>query len=140
MKLAHWIAVAGALASALPAHAATTDPIMLVYRVAGAENLGTANETTVFTCTSFSAVTESIEIVLRDGTGNIVLNAPQNIMSLTTFTSNTLALNAPDFVGLGALSIGSTTASISCTVWDFNNGPTVPLHMQRYNPIPNTLE
>jgi hypothetical protein len=39
MKLAHWIAVAGAIASALPAHAATTDPVMLVYRASGAVNL-----------------------------------------------------------------------------------------------------
>jgi hypothetical protein len=138
MKLAHWIAVAGALASSLPAHAATTDPAILVYRVSGAVNDNNGSET-FLSCSNFSAVAEDIEIVVRDSLGNIMINSTRTIGSFGTFASGTLGLGN-GFSGTGYLAIGSTTTSISCTA--FASFPTIelPLHMQRYNPMPNTLE
>jgi hypothetical protein len=144
MKLGHWIVVAGALASALPAQAATTDPVTLVYRASGAINNPSINSnlgTTVF-CSSFSTVTESIEIVVRADNGVIFINSTQNVEPFGLLTELTPNLSNVNF--FGTLSIGSTTASVSCTVlatYSINNVlVTVPLHLQRYNPIPNTSE
>jgi hypothetical protein len=140
MKLAHWIAVAGALASSLPAHAAATDPIMLVYRVSGAINNSGQNSGTVIYCSSFSDVAESFEIVIRDSQGNILANSTQTASPFTTFIASMQTLGVPTFAGIGAASIGSSTASVSCTVWNLISGLAVPMHMQRYNSIPNTSE
>jgi hypothetical protein len=142
MKLARWIAVAAAIASALPADAATTDPIMLIYRASGAISNTPQNLVTTVYCSSFSAVNENIEFVARDPNSSLVLDSTQTVSPFTTFSTSLQSLGASNFIGIGYLAVGSTTTSISCTAYiNFHDGNgNVPLHLQRYNPIVNTLE
>src|SRR5262249_39929881 len=70
MKAIHWIIAAAALAFVLPAEAdaAVGDPEMVIYRFPGvADNGGGAGVgvATVFHCTNFSGVQETLRIVTR---------------------------------------------------------------------------
>jgi hypothetical protein len=73
VKLAHRIiAVASlgvaAIAGGLPALAATTDPVLLIYRFPGARDDGGADFTGISTtvlCTNTSSATETIQIAVR---------------------------------------------------------------------------
>jgi hypothetical protein len=98
MKLARWIAVAAAIAAALPADAATTDPIMLIYRASGAISNTPQNLVTTVYCSSFSAVNENIEFVARDPNSSLVLDSTQTVSPFTTFSTSLQSLGASNLL------------------------------------------
>ena len=124
-----------AIAGVMPALAATTDPLQLLYRVAGAQY--NQNVQLVITCTNVSSVTENLQVLLRDGAGAVNFNSSTNLASFETWFLTYSGVGVPAFTGYAA--IGATTNLIFCDVGltgSINRG----LHMQRYNPIPGTLE
>ena len=87
MKKLQWLVVSAfMIGMAVPASAATTDPEVIIYRfpgvrdTAGGTNIGVA---TVFHCTNFSGVQETIRFVSRDSNTALATNV--------TFTINHLA-------------------------------------------------
>jgi hypothetical protein len=158
MQVRHWLIALVAIASALPglAQAATSDPFIVVYRASGVTDDGSpANNgtATVVFCTNVSSVTENMALIFRksDGTsvyysGSIPLASTQTY-TIATHGIEMFALGANAATGAiqqGFLSIGSTTMNIFCSAMVVPANNTLPaglpLHMQRYNPAPNTLD
>jgi hypothetical protein len=144
------IAVA-ALAFTLPAHAAISDPPIVIYRASGVLDTDTGYATAVF-CTNFSGVTEKLTVVVRGPTSTVAasvsVNVPQfNTVILTTRDTQLLTETtnmATGVVHAGTVGIAATSVNFTCTVvliQHFTTGPIIaPLHWTRFNPIPNTEE
>jgi hypothetical protein len=154
MQVKHWLIAAVAIASALPcvAKAATTDPYIVVYRASGVTDDGNGFVATVVFCTNLSPVAENVAFILRKADGSsayfntVTLNSTQTY-TVGTRAASTFVLSANAATGAiqqGFLSIGSTTMSITCSAMVVNPTTTPPsgmsLHMQRYNPAPNTMD
>src|SRR5215216_5387157 len=77
-----WIIAVAAMAFVLPAHAATTDPIQIIYRTSGVTT--SFPTTTVFHCTNLSAVTEVVRVVVRDRDGPVVANVEVPLPNFNT--------------------------------------------------------
>ena len=134
---------------------ATTDPLKPIYRVSGVTNNGVANSgvATLFHCTSFSQVTETIRFVVRDFEGSKVGDQSVSVPSLFTRTAATHETNlfAEDKILTpgepifqGSAQISSTSLQVHCSamiVDAASNGPQgIALHMVRLNPAGNTQE
>ena len=62
------VSAALAIGMAMPASAATTDPEIIIYRFPGVRDNGggpASGVATVFACTNFSGVTETVRLVTR---------------------------------------------------------------------------
>jgi hypothetical protein len=157
MKLARWIAVAIAIASALPApvHAASGGPIMLVYRASGVIDDGGASGTgsaTAVHCTNFSTANEDVVFVVRQINGVIVGFAQVTLTPLRTWTAVThhavsYGENSNLLTGIvaqGVFAVGSTTTSVICSAMSMDASTPTPqgisLHMVRYNSDPGSTE
>jgi hypothetical protein len=103
-------------------------------------------------CTSFSGVTETLQIVVRDGGGTQRANPTINIPATGTLTiviqkifTLTEDLNlAVNVAMMGTLAVLATSVNISCTA-EVSVGSTstiqaYSLHGPRFNPIPGTQE
>jgi hypothetical protein len=116
--------VAIATSMSAPASAATTDPEVIIYRFpgvkddGGAANIGTA---TVFHCTNFSGVNETIRFVTRAFDGTLLTNNTSTVVHLGTRTVSThstiayfedLALETGQFQGTTRLPPPRRTSSV----------------------------
>jgi hypothetical protein len=145
------IAVA-AVAFTLPAQAAVGDPEVIIYRISGVidNNTGFA---TIFWCTNFSGVPETLRVVVRGPTSTIAANNAVTVNHLNTAALATRDVNL--FTGEtnmntgvidpgGTAAIAATSVNITCTaaqIQHFTTGPiSLPLHLTRFSPIPNTQE
>jgi hypothetical protein len=94
MKAIHWTIAAAALAfvQPAPASAAQSDPEVIIYRFPGVKDSGTALEgvATVFFCTNFSGVNETIRFVTRASFSSLASNVTAGIGHLST-----IAIYAP---------------------------------------------
>ena len=138
-----------------PVHAATTDPLRTVYRIAGVADNGAVTHSgiaTSFHCTSFSRVNETIRFVIRNASGTVVGDVSPTITGNDTVTVSTHLTNvfvdaaaaSFDIIAQGSAIIQSTTLNITCSAMIVDAATTVPqgiaLHMQRFNPLPDTQE
>jgi hypothetical protein len=126
MKAIHWIIAAAAFAIAQPVQAAQGDPEVIIYRFPGVRDDGGnpgAGVATVFHCTNFSGVTETIRFVTRDQFGTTLLqNNTVPIPHLATRTAAThlpaayvTNLNLPTgIVAQGTTAIAATSTNIIC--------------------------
>src|SRR5262249_31704715 len=93
------VSAALAIGMVAPASAATTDPEVLVYRFPGVRddrsgvNSGVA---TVFHCTNFSGVDETVRFVTRFSSGGLASNAAVTIHHLATRSVSTHLVAAYD--------------------------------------------
>src|SRR5215216_4696089 len=84
MKILRWIIAVAGVAFVLPAHAATTDPIQIIYRMWGVLNAPPA--ATVINCTNLSAVPEIVRVVVRGETGVVRANAELPVATFVIVT------------------------------------------------------
>ena len=145
------IAVA-AVAFTLPAQAAVGDPEVIIYRISGVidNNIGFA---TIFWCTNFSGVPETLRVVVRGPTSTIAANNAVTVNHLNTAALATRDVNL--FTGEtnmntgvidpgGTAAIAATSVNITCTAMQVQtnvaNAVGIALHVTRFSPIANTQE
>src|SRR5262245_24212990 len=152
MKLAHQI-IAAAMLFTFPAQAAMTDPELVIYRFSGVADNGGTNSgiATVFHCTNFSGVPESLRIVVRATDGTLVGNVSQPINHLQTLTlaTHATAIYFEIVVSMGPIlqgsaAIAATSVNMVCTAMTLDAGTFSPvgiaLHGIRFNPVPGSQE
>jgi len=156
MKAIHSIIAAAALACVLPAaaDAAQTDPEVIIYRFPGVRETGGVAGTgvaTVFHCTNFSGVTETLRIVIRSASGALLTNTPIGIAHLETRTIATkptvlFSTTTVDtgIVAQGTAAIAATTTSFICTAMIVDAASSSPngisLRGIRFSPVPGSQE
>jgi len=159
MKASHWIiaAVAFAFVQPAPADAAVGDPEVIIYRFSGVlDDGGVANAgvATVFHCTNFSGVQETIRFVTRRSDAEIASNGTVNIAHLATRTVVTHATLAyfteiiletlTGSIAQGTTAIAATSINIVCTAVTIDASTTAPvgvaLHGIRFAPVPGSQE
>jgi hypothetical protein len=89
MKAIHWIIAAAAFAFVQPVQAATTDPEVIIYRFPGVHDDGGATDVgvaTVFFCTNFSGVIETVRFVTRQSNSTLAGNSIVGIGHLSTIS------------------------------------------------------
>src|SRR5262245_54999344 len=92
MKAIHWIIAAAALSFVQPAQAATTDPEVIIYRFPGVRDDGQGpgnGIATVFYCTNFSSVHETLRFVTRRADNMILGNTTALVAPLGTAAAAT---------------------------------------------------
>jgi hypothetical protein len=151
------IAIAGAaLLTAVPAVAATDDPLQVIYRVSGVLDSGDGPNTgyaTVFFCTNFSNAEERVRISLRPEAGGTPTNNTYNFdpgETQTFATHNIVAYNEDNTLDAGnsyrqgSALIYATSLNVHCSAAQVNAATTAPesiaLHMVRLNPVNNSQE
>jgi hypothetical protein len=157
MKIATIAIAAATLLTTVPAIAAVGDPLQVIYRVSGVLDSGDAGATgyaTVFFCTNFSTVDESVRISLRPETsvGTIVTNTYDFTAGETrTFATHDIAgysldssLGAATSIRQGSAIISATTVHVNCSAAHLDAATTdpvgIPLHMVRLHPANNSQE
>ena len=149
------VSAAVAIGMAAPAVAAQSDPEVIIYRVPGVvdNNATSPGSATVFHCTNFSGVTETIRFVTRNQIGTLLQNSTLNIPHLTTMTAvtrpvinayvNNLNL-ATGILAQGTTAIAATSINIICTAMTINASLAEPdgvaLRAIRFNPVPGSQE
>jgi len=121
-------ALALALTWPVAASAAVGDPELILYRMTGVNTNSAASS---LTCTPFSGVTETIRVVLRDVSGNLVSNQAFTVPHLVTLIFTTLAGGST-----GSAAIAATSNQMICTA----SAGGISLRMIRFNPITGTTE
>lgn len=135
---------------------ATTDPQIMIYRVAGVVdsgsdlNLGTA---TAFMCYNNSSTAENVRFRLLNWNGAVSADKTMVIPSKRTRTATThltlalledLSLAPGTPITQGSAGIIATNKDIYCSAMIVNASAVVPsgiaLHMVRFNPQPGTVE
>ena len=155
MKAIHWI-VAAALACSLPApaSAAVGSPEVVVYRFSGVKDDGNADfvgTATVFSCTNFSGVTETLRFVTRHLDGTIRQNdtVPINHLQTTILVTHGVRAYGLQFglatnVVQGTTAIAATSTNILCTamILDAANAQFAGVSLRgiRFNPAPGSQE
>jgi len=157
MKAIHSMIAALGLALVLsaPADAALNDPEVIIYRFPGVRDDGSAANVgvaTVFHCTNFSGVTESVRFVTRTPLGALVINANfaiNHLQTMTTSTHSTAAygggsLSPGTALTSGTMAIAATSMNIVCTAMTIDASAAVPtgvaLHGIRFSPVPGSQE
>jgi hypothetical protein len=160
-----WFAALVGLFVALPAFAqpagrgpseATTDPLKVIYRVAGVMDSGSGGNTgiaTSFMCTNISPVPENVRFRVYEKSGALAGNFTATLASKETYTASTHltilvfenhVLSAGVLINQGSAIIWATSAKVICSAMIVDAGAATPtgvaLHMVRYTPIANTLE
>ena len=155
MKASHWIIAAAAFACAEPVQAGVNDPEVIIYRFPGVRDSGGIGNTgvaTIFHCTNFSGVDETVRFVTRFSTGGLASNLTVTISHLQTESAATKLVipynNETDLltgaVGQGTTAIAGTSINIICTCETIDASVTVPTGVARrgirFNPIPGSQE
>ena len=160
MKAIHSMIAALGLAFVPPAaaNAAVGDPETIIYRFPGVhDDGGVVNNgvATVFHCTNFSGVTETLRFATRDNSGILVSNSTRDVGHLKTATAVThanLAYSAdvvlfagPVLVDSGTTAIAATSINVICTAMTIdaaNAKPTFAVSLRgiRFNPAPGSQE
>ena len=157
MKSIHSIIAALGLAFVLPApaSAASGDPEQIIYRFPGVLDNGGAAVTgvaTVFHCTNFSGVTETLRFVVRNFNTTVVANLTQSIAHLATVTVAThdTGVYAESVnlgtgpVGQGTAAIAATSVNVICTAMTIDAANSKPdgvaLRGIRFSPVPGSQE
>ena len=158
MKAIHWIIAAAALSFVQPAptSAAQGDPEVIIYRFPGVRDNGGAANTgvaTVFHCTNFSGVTETLRFVTRNDAGSLLQNTTIGLIHLQTVTIATHDVNAYNedkflaagvFVGQGTTAIAATSINIICTAMTIDASTAAPVGVAlrgiRFSPVPGSQE
>jgi len=156
MKTIQWIIALAGLAFGLPAsaQAAQTDPEVILYRFPGVRDVGGPGNTgvaTVFHCTNFSGVTETIRFVPRANDGALLSNTPLAISHLQTLSVSTHSVSAyvislapTGFVAQGTMAIAATSINIICTAETIDASAATPIGVARrgirFNPVPGSQE
>ena len=151
-----WIIAVAATALVMPAHAATSDPETIIYRVTGVVDNGGASGTgfaTVFNCTNLSPVVESIRFVVRNFNSVIAANAAFSVGSLQTVSVSThfTVLFAgftlsPGTSLKGTTVMAATSTNIFCSAMIVDAGAATAsaiaatLPMVRFSPMAGTEE
>jgi hypothetical protein len=150
-----WIIAAAAFTFVQPAQAAQTDPEVIIYRFPGVRDSGGASFTglaTVFHCTNFSGVTETLRFVTRGQNGALLTNVAPNINHLETITTATHLTNAygnqivmaTGVVLQGTTAIAATSINIICTAETIDASPAAPIGVARrgirFSPVPGSHE
>jgi hypothetical protein len=141
--------------AASPAAAAVGDPELIIYRFAGVRDNGGAvgvGITTVFLCTNFSGVDETVRWVTRADSGTLLSNTSltvSNTKTVAVATHGTAVYPANVFLNTGVV-VGGTTAVaatsvfVTCTALVLDAGAATPsgitLHGVRLNPSPGSEE
>ena len=149
------IALAFALLLPAQAQAAAGDPEIVIYRFPGVLDSGggpVVGVATVFHCTNFSGVTETIRIVVRDFNTTIKANDTQSVAHLSnvTIATHDTGVYAEDKVLLtggvaqGTAAIAATSVNIICTAMTIDAAGSKPdgvaLRGIRFNPVPGSQE
>ena len=149
------VSAALAIGVAAPASAATTDPEVIIYRFPGVRDDGGgagAGVATVFHCTNFSGVPETIRFVTRSNMGTLIQNNTIVIPHLGTRTAVTHLngayasdLNlATSIVQQGTTAIAATSINIICTAMTIDASTAAPVGVAlrgiRFSPIPGSQE
>jgi hypothetical protein len=142
-----------AIGMSVPVSAATTDPEVIIYRFPGVRDDGNADNTgiaTVFSCTNFSGVQETLRFVTRSAIGTLLTNVPLQAVHLQTLTMATHPAVAYPSSSLGTgpvvgtTAIAATSTNIICTamVLDAANSKPdgVALRGIRFSPVPGSQE
>jgi len=153
MKSLHSMIAVAALAFALPAQAATSDPEVVLYRGSGVvDSLNNGGSTaTAFSCTPFSGASENIRVVIRAQNASILANSVVTVSHLNTvvFSTNGPALFstvslATGIIFGGTVAIAATSTSVVCTAMLVQVNNLAPegihLHLIRFNPLNGTQE
>ena len=154
MKLVHRMIAIAAILFTLPAQAASTDPEIVIYRFPGVLDNGGAGNTgiaTVFHCTNFSGVPESLRIVVRDADGTIRGNFSQPINHLQTVTLATRPVTiyaevafTMGFIQQGTAAVAATSVNLICTAVTVDAASASPVGFSlrgiRFNPAPGSQE
>jgi hypothetical protein len=149
--------LAAAMIAAIgPLHAATTDPLKVIYRISGLLDNGSTGKTGVATavvCTNFGNAREKMRFVVRNETGAVKAELffidfdPR--ISATVVTHPTALFTNVDVLNTGAMSPGSMTIQstsllVHCSAMIVDAAATVPqgieLHMVRINPVTASQE
>jgi len=148
------VSAALTIGMAAPASAATTDPEVIIYRfpgvrdTAGGTNVGVA---TVFHCTNFSGVQETIRFVTREANTSLVTSVTftiNHLASITVATHATVAYVEDGFLNTGAIqgttAIAATSINIICTAMTIDASTAAPLGVAlrgiRFSPVPGSQE
>jgi hypothetical protein len=143
-----------AIGMAAPAVAAQPDPEVVIYRFPGVLDRGESagqGAATVFHCTNFSGVDETIRFVTRAGTGALASNVTVTISHLqtktvqthitATYTGNSLATGQ---IAQGTTAIAATSINIICTAMTIDASASVPIGVAlrgiRFSPVPGSQE
>jgi hypothetical protein len=155
MKMSQWLIVSALMMGmAAPASAATTDPEVIIYRFPGVRDDGGevgVGVATVFICTNFSGVAETIRLVTRRNDGMLVNNFATSLPHLNTATFAThpnpayptlFILTTGSLTGTAAIAATSTSVICTAMVIDAANPKPdgVALRGIRFNPAPGSQE
>jgi len=136
---------------------AENDPLFPIYRTSGVADDGGAANTgwaTAIHCTNLSSSAESLQVILRQHTGQVLANQTFFIGTTTTITivthigtvfpqdHNLISAGTP--IDQGNFTITATSTNIYCSVMVFDAAATSPvgilLHMIRFNPMAGSTE
>jgi hypothetical protein len=158
MKAIHRIITAAALSFVhpAPASAAVGGQEVIIYRFPGVLDQGGADFTgvvTIFNCTNFSGVTETIRFVTRNADATVLIsNVTVSIPHLATRTAATRGpfsygahiLLAQNGVVGGTTAIAATSTNIICTPMVSDASGPVPVGVAlrgiRFSPVPGSQE
>jgi hypothetical protein len=144
-----------ALGMGAPASAAVGGPEVIIYRFPGVFDDGggfQAGTATVFHCTNFSGVTETVRFVTRDDAGILRQNNTIDIPHLETKTAAThsqstyfISVNlSTGAVAQGTTAIAATSTNIICTAMTIDAANTKPVGVAlrgiRFSPVPGSQE
>jgi hypothetical protein len=147
--------IAGSAAIPVQSYAAVGGALQVLYLYSGAANTVAGDfqgSKIAVHCTSFSGVTETLQISVKDGGGTTRANPTINIASSGTLTiviqkifTLTEDLNLGVNVAMmGTLAVLATSVNISCTaevlVGSTSTTQAYSVHGTRFNPISNTQE
>lgn len=136
----------------LAAPRATTDPLLLIYRLPGISSSGIGNSgaATTMRCTNYSRDEESLRFVVdradgttvRDVTELIPPRATRSYSTTSTASIDEVVLNVPNLSG--NMRLFATTTNLHCTAMLIDAAAAVPtgvaLHLVRFNPREGTTE
>jgi hypothetical protein len=155
MKAIHWIIAAAAFAFVQPVQAATTDPEVIIYRFPGVHDDGGATDVgvaTVFFCTNFSGVIETVRFVTRQSNSTLAGNSIVGIGHLSTISVATHATAAysnesnlaTGLVTYGTTAIAATSTNIICTAMTIDAANSKPVGVAlrgiRFSPVSGSQE
>jgi hypothetical protein len=143
------VSAALAIGMAAPAVAGVNDPEILIYRFPGVRDSGNAG--TVFFCTNFSGVDETIRFVTRTNFGTLASNVPKSISHLGTVTVSTHLVAgylseslATQGIQQGTTAIAATSVNVVCTAVTIDpvDQKLVGLSLRgiRFSPVPGSQE
>ena len=158
MKTIHWIVATAAFVFAEPVQAGINDPEVIIYRFPGVrhetiQSTGSPQQiiATIFLCTNFSGVTETLRFVTRRNDGALTTNLTTNIAHLATVAvgtganaAYTLQLDLVTGVVQGTTALAATSTNIICTAMTIDPANTKPVGVAlrgiRFSPVPGSQE